>query len=740
MKSLTLHRKRILGLFGPVFFCLSLSVCLHVDAGSEKTSPSNAGSERVAEVMKNYKGRGVLADGSSPTPVDKALKMFRMRKGFEIEKVAAEPDVRQPLFLTWDSRGRLWVSLYLQYQFPAGLKIVEYDNHLRAQFDKVPQPPPYGTEGADKISVFEDSNGDGIYDRHEDVITGLNISTSVAVGAGGIWVADPPYLLFYPDANGDDVPDSDPQVRLSGFGIEDTHSVMNNLKWGPDGWLYGANGSTTTGKVEDPATGKIVRWQGQMIWRYHPTLKSFEIYAEGGGNTFSLEIDAKGRVFSGTNGGSRGMYYPQGSYGEKGWGKHGPLTNPYAFGYFKHLEHEGDQRRFSQAYCIYEGGLYPKEFDGKIIAPNSLHNIVWVSKRIPKGSSYRTVDEENLVETDDHWFRPVFAGVGPDGCVYMADWYDSRLSHVRPVDDWDKDTGRIYRVKPTGTNPVYQAGDLSNLPPSELIALFKNPNRWIRRRAVLELGWRKEKSVLPDLNKLVENGGAQESLEALWAVNLLGGLDDSLAAKWLRHKNADVQRWVVRLVGDRRRATPELARGLVDLALRSSDLQVRSQLASSAKRLPGEAGAPIISALVKRDADFDDIHLPLMDWWAVEAHAETDRAEINQWIGKPDTWKEKLFRKVIAGRLMKRYAMAGGDANFASCLLLLKKCPDEEMKAILMDNLEAAFEGVTMPVLPDELSSAMDEYSRKLGESGLVLQMKKGEKGALAKAQAALAN
>ena len=136
--------------------------------------------------------------------------------------------------------------------------------------------------------------------------------------------------------------------------------------------VYGVNGSTTTGKVRCPATDQLIEWQGQMVWRFHPSTRHFEIFAEGGGNTFSLEIDSHGHVFSGTNNGNtRGMFYPQGSYGKKGWGKHGPLTNPYAFGYFHHMLHEGDKNRFAQAFCIYDGGLYPDEFRGKIVAPNS---------------------------------------------------------------------------------------------------------------------------------------------------------------------------------------------------------------------------------------------------------------------------------------------------------------------------------------------------------------------------------
>jgi len=150
------------------------------------------------------------------------------------------------------------------------------------------------------------------------------------------------------------------------------------------------------------------------------------------------------------------MYYPQGAYGVKNWGKHGPLTNPYAFGYIEHMKHQGDDRRFPQAFCIYEAAAMPG-LQGKIIAANSLHNIVWVSQLIPDGSTFRTVDEEPLVRTTDRWFRPVWIGTGPDGFVYLADWYDSRLSHVRPVDDWHRDE------RPHLPDPAHRRGQAVSL-------------------------------------------------------------------------------------------------------------------------------------------------------------------------------------------------------------------------------------------------------------------------------------
>lgn len=709
--------------------CLGLSCVLH--AQNEEPNTDVAGNDQVAEIIKNYEGRGTLADDTPPTPAEEAVKQFVMRDGFEMELMASEPEVTQPLFMTWDSRGRAWVMQYRQYQFPAGLKILRYDQHLRAVFDKVPEPPPNGTPGADKITVFEDTDGDGLYDTHKDVITGLNIATSLQVGHGGIWVLNPPYLLFYPDADGDDVPDGDPEVHLSGFGLEDTHSVANSLLWGPDGWLYGANGSTTTCTINSAVT-KNVEFQGQCIWRYHPDTKVFEVYAEGGGNTFSVEIDSKGRVFSGTNNGNtRGMFYPQGSYGKKNWGKHGPLTNPYSFGYFEHMAHEGDNRRFSQAFCIYEGGVYPEHYDGAIIGPNSLQNVVWVSERIRDTSTYRTVDEANMVETPDRWFRPVYSGVGPDGCVYLTDWYDTRLSHVRPVDDWHKTSGRVYRIKPDGTDPLYVEGDLSAKSSQELIQLFEHPNWWVRKRAVLELGWRKDDSVRDSLVRLVDT---QQSLEALWALNLIGGLNAELSAKWLGSESDHIRRWIVRLTGDH----GQTVEGLAELARTEPEVQVRSQIASTAKRVPPSDAMPVIAQLLRRSEDLDDLHMPLMIWWAVEAHAEDGRAQILSMLGNPEVWKLPMLRQHIASRLMQRYAMAGGDANLETAAELIALAPDDEVKDELMVGLNRAFQGMTVPALPDALAEALDAYQAARGESGLILSLRQGKPEAVDKAIAAV--
>jgi putative heme-binding domain-containing protein len=696
----------------------------------QRSAPEVAANERVAEFMKRFPPRGVMSDGSEPTSPDLAAQQFRMAEGMKIELVASEPDISQPLFLSWDSRGRMWVVQYRQYQFPAGLKIVQYDQHLRAVFDKIPEPPPHGTSGDDVITVFEDTNGDGRYDTQADVISGLNIATSVQVGHGGIWVLNPPYLLFYPDPDGDGFPNGEPEVHLSGFGLQDTHSVANSLLWGPDGWLYGVNGSTTTGTISSQVT-RGVSFEGQCVWRYHPDSKVFEIYAEGGGNNFALEIDSGGRVFVGYNGGgTRGFYQPQGSYSSKNWGKHGPLTNPYAFGYFGAMKFKGDERRFPQAFTIYEGGLFPSQYAGNIIAANAMHNLVWHSRLFADGSTFQTEDEPNLCESSDRWFRPVYAGVGPDGAVYIADWYDTRLSHVSPIDDWHKESGRVYRIVPESATANYALGDLTRRSADELIDLFGHENKWVRQRAVLELGWRRDASCLPRLDRLVDE---LNSLEALLAINNLDRLDAQRARRWVASPSADIRRWTVRALGDRHTGVAEFA----DLARGEENIEVRSQLAASAKRMSAELALPIIGGLVVHAQDVDDPHLPLMIWWALEAQVEA-WPEVRSWLRDPSLWQQPLFQQHLAGKLAQRYAASGAADDLQRCDELITLAPDDLSRERLLEGFLRAFEGRTLPPLPDNLAAVLQAYQASLGESGLVLALQSNAAGAVEAALAAL--
>ena len=731
-------------LLNACYWCLNRPAPTDGASGTEAASRDRfkldvAANEKVEEMSKNFAGKGEVGDDSEPTPPEEAVKLFKTYSGLEMKIVATEPTVRQPLNMNWDSRGRLWVVQYLQYPFPAGLKVVKYDQYLRAVFDKVPAAPPNHVPGQDKITVLEDTDGDGTFDQAKDVITGLNIVSSVAPGHGGIWVLNPPYLLCYPDKNRDDIPDGDPEVHLRGFGLEDTHSVANSIKWGPDGWLYGANGSTTTGTVSS-AVSKNVSFKGQNIWRYHPETKVFELYAEGGGNTFSVEFDKKGRVFSGSNhGNTRGMHYAQGEYATKSWGKHGPLTNPYAFGYFEHMRHKGQTERFTQAFAIYEGGTFPPEFNGAIIAANSLHNRVWASRLFHDTSTYQTEDIAPLVLTPDRWFRPVDCKLGPDGAVYLADWYDSRLTHVDPRDNWHKSSGRLYRLQPTDYQPL-KPFDLVTKSNDELLQTLDHPNRWFRQQAVQVLGERNDPTLLPQLQEIALSQTDSRALEALWTINLCVGLSDELAIPLLNHTDPNLRRWTIRLIGDRREASPSVAASLAELARVEPDAEVRSQLASSAKRLPAEHCLPIVRNLLARDEDLTDLHIPLLLWWAIESKTVSDRDAVLAFFGEEAVWKLPMVQQTVTERLMQRYAMAGGEANLDTCAQLLTLAPDAASKKLLMVGMQQAFRGRKITGLPDSLAKALDEYQKTLGESELALALRLGNQDAIKRATAMIAD
>lgn len=213
--------------------------------------------------------------------------------------------------------------------------------------------------GADRITILEDPDAQGRFRKSKDFVKGLNLASGMCLGHGGVFVVQPPYLLFYPDRNGDDVPDSDPEVLLTGFGMEDAHAFANSLQWGPDGWLYGAQGSTVNAKIRG-----IEFVQG--IWRYHPLTKEFELFAEGGGNTWGVDFDRHGNLIAGTNfGGNAMLHQVQVAFYVKNFTKHGALKNPHAYGYFGHVPYQG----FKGGHVTNGGIIYQGGASGEISSP-----------------------------------------------------------------------------------------------------------------------------------------------------------------------------------------------------------------------------------------------------------------------------------------------------------------------------------------------------------------------------------
>src|SRR5216684_5561206 len=388
----------------------------------------------------------LAAQGYSP---DEAPRHMTLPQDLQVQLVAGEPMIVQPVCIEFDDRGRLWVIQYIQYPNPAGLKRATVDRWSRTIYDRIPEPPPRGPKGADRITILEDTDGDGRADKAHDFINGLNLTTGLAFGHSGVFVLNVPYLLFYPDRNQDDVPDGDPIVCLTGFGMEDAHSVANSLTWGPDGWLYGCQGSTVTAHIRG------IEFQ-QGVWRYHPITHRFELFCEGGGNSWGLDFDRHGNLLYSTNvGGYCMLHGVQGAYYWKSFGKHGALHNPYAYGYFGHVPHSLFKGgHVTVGGIVYQGDSFPERFRGKYVAADLLgHGIYW-HDLTPDGSSFRSAHGGELLLANDTWFAPSDVTLGPDGSVYIADWCDKRTAHPDPDADWDRAHGRVYKIEAKGTNPV----------------------------------------------------------------------------------------------------------------------------------------------------------------------------------------------------------------------------------------------------------------------------------------------
>jgi putative membrane-bound dehydrogenase-like protein len=596
-----------------------------------------------------------LAAAQGLTP-DEAVKRMKLPDGFSARCVASEPMVRQPVSISFDTCGRMWVLQYLQYPNYAGLKPVKQDQYLRTVWDKTPEPPPHGPKGADRLTILSDPDESGVFRKAKDFVGGLNIASGFCLGHGGVYVAQPPYLLFYPDKDEDDVPDGDPEVLLTGFGMDDTHSLANSLQWGPDGWLYGAAGSTSTCKIKNPHHPKdpVVEFQ-QGVWRFHPKTKKFELFSEGGGNTYGLDFDRHGQLIAGTNfGGVAMLHQMQGAYHVKGFAKHGPLHNPHAYGYFEHVPYTGFKGgHVTCGGIVYQADAYPEQYRNQYVAANLLSNAVNWHKLEPAQSSFRASHGGGLLEANDPWFRPVDCLQGPDGCVYVVDFYDRRAAHLDPVDNWDKTNGRIYRIEYKG-GPKAEPFDLRKKTGAELAELLKHPNAWHRREARRLLAERGGAGALAKLRRWVLEEKGDLALEALWALYASGGWLERDYDNVGGHPNEHVRAWAVRLLADDG-VIPEQTMTELEQRVRTERSPVvLAQLMCSARRLDPVPAYNLTFPALENPLLETDPQLPHLVWWVMEYANTADKTDAARfpYPGSRSAKVQDFFNERTARRLM----------------------------------------------------------------------------------------
>lgn len=690
----------------------------------------------VALVLSVILPEPVRSRAESP---DEALWKFTAADGLSLNLAVAEPDVAQPVYLTFDERGRMWVVQYLQYPFPAGLRVVGHDEYWRVKYDHFPPPaPPHHVPGADKITIFDDVNGDGRFEKVRDFATGLNICTAALPGRGGVWVLNPPYLLFYPDANRDDVADGDPVVHLEGFGMEDLHAVANSLTWGPDGWLYGCQGSTCTAAIRRPGLdSEPLSFKGQCIWRYQPETRRFELFAQGGFNNFGIAFNPQFELFTGSNGGVIGVHYVQHGYYRKIWGKHGPLTNPYALGWFNEMKDQSSGAKLSQAMIIYDGDALPQQYEGQMLAARVLQRRIDLCQLDPDGSTYSAREVRPILTSSDERFRPVDLKIGPDGAVYIADWNEENVTWnvTAAGKGMRKNTGRIYRLAAKGT-PHYKPSDLSHLSSRELASKLDSRNIWERQMALRILWDRRDSGAAGQFEKIAIASGGQKALDAFWAAVACRGFDEAFAAKALRHPNPAVRQWAVRIAGEDNIMTSGMREDLVSLAVHEPDPHVRSQIASTAQALSPQPALRVIESLAAHREDEADPHLPLLIWWAVEAQLRNDPAAVLDWLRNRDTWTSPIFRKAVASRLAERFTLSRTPGDLETCARLLDLAPDAGSVSQLIAGMIRGLAGTRLEKIPEALAAKLRELktTRFSDPNFLLLGLRLGQRDAVAAA------
>ncbi|HSI15220.1 MAG TPA: PVC-type heme-binding CxxCH protein, partial [Chthoniobacter sp.] len=268
-------------------------------------------------------------------PAAEAPAKMTLPQGFHAQVVTSEPDIVQPVAYTIDDRGRLWVIQNTNYPVCPG-------------------------EPKDQIVIFEDFGADGKARKKTVFYDKLTFATGIAVGHGGVWVGAPPNLLFFPLKDGEDKPAGEPQVVLDGWGNEDTHETLNDFIWGPDGWLYGTQGIFTFSRVGKPGTPANERtYLDAGVWRYHPTKKKFEVYAEGASNQWGVDWDDLGQAFFEACVIPHMWQCIQGARYQRQAGQH-----PNKFTY-EDIKTIADFEYEKRAYCgamVYLGGQWPAEY------------------------------------------------------------------------------------------------------------------------------------------------------------------------------------------------------------------------------------------------------------------------------------------------------------------------------------------------------------------------------------------
>jgi putative membrane-bound dehydrogenase-like protein len=626
--------------------------------------------------------------GLSP---EKAAQVMTVPEGFDVKLFAAEPDVQQPIALCLDDRGRLWVAE--AYSYPIRRK------------DK---------DAKDRILIFEDSKGTGRFDKRTVFMEGLNLVSGLEVGFGGVWIGAAPYLMFVPMK--DDKPAGPPRILLDGWGYQDTHETLNSFIWGPDGWLYGCHGVFTHSKVGKPGTPDKDRVPiNAGVWRYHPTRHKFEVFAHGTSNPWGLDFNDYGQAFVEACVIPHAYHIIQGGRYHRQAGSH---FNPHTYDDIKtiadHLHWQGpnpwagnnksDSAGGGHAHCglmCYLGGAWPAEYRGQLFMGNIHGRRINMDILKPKGSGYVASHGKDMLLANDAWARFINMRFGPDGNVYVIDWYDKQACHTGDVNVWDRSNGRIYKISHRGTKPVVGI-DLQKKTDAELVEYQLHENDWYvrhARRILQERGTvRQSADVGAALGQILEkNPSPTNRLRALWAYRAYQGDIQELRRSAptaidtaLKDRTPMVRAWAVQLGTER--LTSDWRSDLEKVSKDDPSPIVRLYVASALQCVNFKDRWKIAENLLAHAEDADDHNLPLMYWYAIEPLADAD---------PPRALALALNGKIpqLHGYMIRRI----GSADNAAGLLIdaLAKTPDAGRQLTFLTAMREALKGRRTVPMPE---------------------------------------
>jgi putative membrane-bound dehydrogenase-like protein len=630
-----------------------------------------------------------------------AAREMVLPPGFQATLFAGEPDVQQPIAFAIDDRGRLWVA-----------EAYTYPNRAKEG------------EGRDRILVFEDTDGDGKFNRRTVFMEKLNLVSGIELGFGGVWVGAAPYLMFIPIADGDEPkPAGEPKILLDGWGWQDTHETLNTFKWGPDGWLYGCHGVFTHSNVGKPGAPDNERTRiNAGIWRYHPTKHIFEVFAEGTSNPWGIDFDENGQLIAEACVIPHLFHIIQGARYHRQAGQH---FNPHTYDDIKtiadHLHWAGNQWNQSDisrsaelggghahvGLMIYQGDNWPAEYRGKVFMNNIHGACLNMDVLERKGSGFVGRHAPDPIKFNDAWSQIVNFQEGPDGTVYFIDWYDKNQCHSNDANQHDRSNGRIFKISYGETK--FENVDLQKLNDEDLVQLLLEKNAWHARHAQRILQERGPGQISADADRLLRdyvNGAAallkrEKSpddliqLRALWTAWLRGSLGPEHLFNQFGNANEYIRAWAIQLSLESEKFFPEASKEFIRLAREDKSPVVRLYLASAVQRLPIENRWEVLEALSQRAEDVNDHNIPLMVWYAAEPLPTAD-------MERALKLAENAKLPNLLNFMTRRTAALNTSQAFEAITKSLLRLSTDQQRLDSLNGLSAALKGQRRVAMPKD--------------------------------------